>query len=54
MENTLAQVKKFNQATFEAERKFVERKKFIKIFGNHDLYWDNDPVAWWHLKKAVQ
>ena len=50
-ENTLTQVKKFNAATFEAERKFVEKKRFMKIFGNHDLYWDNDPVAWWQLKK---
>lgn len=53
-ENNLMQVKKFNGATFEAERKFVEKNRFIKIFGNHDLYWDNDPIAWWQLKKIYQ
>jgi UDP-2,3-diacylglucosamine pyrophosphatase LpxH len=50
-ENTLGKVKKHNQATFAAERRFVEGSRFIKIFGNHDLYWDNDPIAWWQLKK---
>jgi UDP-2,3-diacylglucosamine pyrophosphatase LpxH len=49
-ENNLSQVKKFNAATFEAEKKFVQGKRFIKIFGNHDLYWDNDPLAWFQLK----
>lgn len=49
-ENSLSQVKKCYEATFEAEKKFVLNGKFIKIFGNHDLYWDNDPIAWWQLK----
>jgi UDP-2,3-diacylglucosamine pyrophosphatase LpxH len=49
-ENSLAAVKKYNQATFEAEKKFIGQNRFIKIFGNHDLYWDNDPLAWWQLK----
>lgn len=49
-ENTLGKVKKFNTATFEAEKLFFEQKAFVKIFGNHDLYWDNDPLAWWQLK----
>jgi UDP-2,3-diacylglucosamine pyrophosphatase LpxH len=53
-ENTLTQVKKYNAATFEAETKFVEKNRFIKIFGNHDLYWDNDPIAWWQLKKLYK
>ena len=44
-ENLFATVKKHNMATFKMERKFLERKAFIKIFGNHDLYWDNDPLA---------
>jgi UDP-2,3-diacylglucosamine pyrophosphatase LpxH len=50
-ENTLISIKKHNEATFEAERKFAEQNRFIKIFGNHDLYWDNDPIAWWHLRR---
>ena len=49
-ENSLGKVKKHNLATFEAEKKFIEKKSFIKIFGNHDLYWDNDPLAWLQLQ----
>jgi predicted phosphodiesterase len=44
-ENTFITVKKHNKATFEAEAKFLKKKRFIKIFGNHDLYWDNAPLA---------
>ncbi len=49
-ENNLWQVRKKNKASFEAEKKFLEKKKFIKVFGNHDLFWDNDPFAWWQLR----
>ena len=49
-ENSLSKVKKHNLATFEAEKKFIEKKVFVKIFGNHDLYWDNDPLAWLQLQ----
>ena len=38
-------VKRHNKATFEKEKLFLHRKAFIKIFGNHDLYWANDPLA---------
>ncbi|MCR8561524.1 metallophosphoesterase family protein [Mucilaginibacter sp. BJC16-A38] len=44
-ENLFVTVKRHNKATFESEKKFIARKSFIKIFGNHDLYWDNDPLA---------
>lgn len=44
-ENLLFQVKKSNTLTFEAEKKFVLQDRFFKIFGNHDLYWDNSPIA---------
>ncbi|MBC7949895.1 MAG: metallophosphoesterase [Chitinophagaceae bacterium] len=50
-ENTLTQVVKHNKACFDAEKKFAERAGFVKIFGNHDLFWDNDPIAWWQLKR---
>ena len=50
-ENTLARVKKYNEENFQAERKFVARDAFVKVIGNHDLYWSNDPFAWWQLKK---
>jgi predicted phosphodiesterase len=44
-ENLFVTVKKHNKATFEKEKMFLNRNAFIKIFGNHDLYWDNDPLA---------
>ncbi|RYY55488.1 MAG: metallophosphoesterase [Chitinophagaceae bacterium] len=50
-ENTLGQVKKYNERTFEAEKKFQQRNSFYKVLGNHDLYWGNDPLASWELKK---
>jgi len=50
-ENLFITVKRHNKATFEAEKKFLQRKSFIKIFGNHDLYWDNDPLAPVSLQK---
>jgi len=49
-ENTLAQVKKNNTITFEAEKKFILQDRFFKIFGNHDLYWDNSLIAAQQLK----
>ncbi|MGN6180262.1 MAG: metallophosphoesterase [Mucilaginibacter sp.] len=44
-ENLFFSVKKHNKATFQKEKLFIDRKAFIKIFGNHDLYWDNSPLA---------
>ena len=49
-ENTLIQVKKHNTVTFEAEKKFILQNRFFKIFGNHDLYWDNTLLASQQLK----
>lgn len=53
-ENTLTQVKKSNEDTFVAEANFLPQNRLIKIFGNHDLYWDNDPIAWWQLKRIFK
>lgn len=50
-ENLLESVIKHNKATFEAEKTFIKRKAFTKIFGNHDLYWDNDPLSQFNLKR---
>lgn len=50
-ENLFITVKRHNKATFEAEKKFIDRNQFIKIFGNHDLYWDNDPLAQFSLQQ---
>jgi UDP-2,3-diacylglucosamine pyrophosphatase LpxH len=50
-ENMLGKVKDSYPKTFEAEKKYVARKSFVKVLGNHDLFWGNDPFAWWQLKK---
>lgn len=49
--NTLESVRKNNQASFEMEKQFLDRGQFVKIFGNHDLYWDNDPLAAFNLER---
>lgn len=49
-ENNIWQVKRKNKDNFEAEKKFLKKNNYLKIFGNHDLFWDNDPLAGWHLK----
>jgi UDP-2,3-diacylglucosamine pyrophosphatase LpxH len=49
-ENRLSKVKKYNTETFEKEKQFIRHNRFVKVFGNHDLFWDNDPLAGWHLK----
>ena len=43
--NGIFTIQKYNKATFEKEKLFLQNNAFIKIFGNHDLYWDNDPLA---------
>jgi len=50
-ENSLSSVKKHNQSGFEKEKLFVQTGRFVKLFGNHDLYWDNDPFAFLQLEK---
>jgi predicted phosphodiesterase len=50
-ENTLLQVRKHNTVSFEAERKFATTNRFTKIFGNHDLDWEIDPLAPLYLKE---
>ena len=49
-ENTLARVKKNNSISFEAEKRFLLQDRFFKVFGNHDLFWDNSPIATQQLK----
>ncbi len=53
-ENSLARVKKANERNFAAESKFIAGNRFIKVFGNHDLFWDNDPFAGWQLKEIYK
>ncbi|MBO9682658.1 MAG: metallophosphoesterase [Flavisolibacter sp.] len=49
-ENTLFAVKKHQKESFEKEKQFFEQNRGIKIFGNHDLMWQNDPLAPLYLK----
>jgi predicted phosphodiesterase len=50
-ENTIFGIIKHNQPLFDRERLFIERNAYCKVFGNHDLFWDNDPLAPAYLKK---
>lgn len=44
-ENMVGPVKANNKITTEAEKKFLTAKRFTKVFGNHDTFWNNDPFA---------
>jgi len=50
-ENTLTAVRKSHKPAFEKEKAFIPRNAFIKVFGNHDLHWANDPLAPFQLKE---
>lgn len=50
-ENKLPPVIKMNPLSFELEKQFVQKRKFIKIYGNHDLFWGMDPLAGLKLKE---
>lgn len=43
-ENNIFSVLKYNQKTFDAERKFIDRDAYSKIYGNHDVFWRHDPL----------
>lgn len=53
-ENTIAQVMKHNKECFKKEKLFVQRKAYCKIYGNHDLFWDNDPRCGIYLKRMYK
>lgn len=40
-----------NKKTFDKEDLFHKRGAFYKIFGNHDIFWDMDPLAPVYLKQ---
>jgi predicted phosphodiesterase len=50
-ENTLFTIAKHNEAVYEKEKLFIARDAYCKVFGNHDLFWDNDPLVPVWLKK---
>jgi predicted phosphodiesterase len=49
-ENTLFAVMKHQKPSFEKEGQFFKNERGIKIFGNHDLMWQNDPLGPIYLK----
>ncbi|RYY85609.1 MAG: metallophosphoesterase [Chitinophagaceae bacterium] len=51
-ENGWLSVSKAQAPSFASERRFHERGAFTKIFGNHDLLWENDPLAPVYLRSA--
>ncbi len=53
-ENILPNVIRYNKASFEKEKQFADRRAFVKIYGNHDLYWGNDPLAPGFLKAIYE
>jgi len=50
-ENTIFSLMKHNKEVFSREKLFVDRNAYCKIYGNHDLFWDNDPLAKVYLKR---
>jgi predicted phosphodiesterase len=50
-ENTMFGIAKYNESVYEKEKLFIQRDAYCKIFGNHDLFWDNDPLSSYWLRK---
>ncbi|HEY4936764.1 MAG TPA: metallophosphoesterase, partial [Puia sp.] len=50
-ENTMFGIAKYNEAVYEKEKLFIQRDAYCKVFGNHDLFWDNDPLSSYWLKR---
>jgi predicted phosphodiesterase len=50
-ENSIWSVPGKNKENIEKEKNFLDAGRFYKVFGNHDLYWNNDPLASFQLKR---
>ena len=50
-ENTFLQGIKENEESYAEEKNFAKRSALTKVFGNHDLDWEIDPLAPAYLKK---
>ena len=44
-ENSILNVPRKNKDSYELEKKYFEADRYYKVFGNHDIYWNNDPFA---------
>ncbi len=48
-ENTIWPVKASNKESIALQNKFHQEKLYTKVFGNHDIFWNNDPFAGLYL-----
>lgn len=44
-ENKIFNVRLKNKLNFEKEKLFIDSQRHVKIFGNHDVFWKNDPLS---------
>jgi UDP-2,3-diacylglucosamine pyrophosphatase LpxH len=44
-ENTIRPVKAKNKESIALQNKFYQKNCYTKVFGNHDIFWNNDPFA---------
>lgn len=48
-ENTVWPIKAKNKETIALQKKFLQQQRYTKVYGNHDIFWNNDPFAGMHL-----
>ncbi len=48
-ENTVWPVKAKNKESTALQKEFLLQQRYTKVYGNHDLFWNNDPFAAMHL-----
>lgn len=53
-ENTVWPVKAKNKESTALQRKFYKQQRYTKVYGNHDLFWNNDPFAGLHLQSMYR
>lgn len=49
-ENMIWPVKAKNKESIALQKQFLLRQQYTKVYGNHDVFWNNDPFAGIHLK----
>lgn len=53
-ENTVWPVKAKNKESTALQRKFFRQQRYTKVYGNHDVFWNNDPFAGLHLQSMYR
>jgi predicted phosphodiesterase len=49
-ENMVWPIKTSNKENIALQKKFLLQQRYTKVYGNHDIFWHNDPFAGMHLK----